>query len=58
MTKEFEIQGCVEVPLDLSEEEFLEKFIVFIESNNWSFAGSVNEFIDGYYINPDGNKEK
>lgn len=58
MRKEFEIQGCVEVPIELSEDEFYNKFITFIESNNWSFGGGINQIIDGFYINPDGTKGK
>jgi uncharacterized protein YggL (DUF469 family) len=58
MRKEFEIQGCVEVPIELSEDEFFDKFIAFIESNNWSFGGGINEIIDGFYINADGTKGK
>lgn len=58
MRKEFEIQGCVEVSPELSEEEFWNTFIGFIESNHWSFGGGVNEIIDGFYINADGTKGK
>ena len=58
MRKEFEIQGCVEVPSELSEEEFWNKFIGFIESNNWLFGGGINEIVDGFYINADGTKGK
>jgi len=58
LSKEFEIQGCVEVPMNLSEDEFFNKFIGFIESNNWSFGGGINEIIDGFYINADGTKGK
>ena len=58
MRKEFEIQGCVEVPIELSEDEFYNKFITFIESNNWSFGGGINEIIDGFHINTDGTKGK
>ncbi|MDZ4910515.1 DUF469 family protein [Clostridium perfringens] len=58
MEKEFEIQGCVTVPDKVSQEEFFDKFIDFIESNNWSFGGGINEIIDGYYINSDGTKGK
>ncbi len=58
MRKEFEIQGCVEVPIELSEDEFFNRFISFIESNNWLFGGGINEIIDGYYINADGTKGK
>ncbi|MEG0441100.1 MAG: hypothetical protein RSD32_03530 [Oscillospiraceae bacterium] len=58
MKKEFEIQGCVEVPLGLSEDEFWNTFISFIESNDWSFGGGIHEIIDGFYINADGTKGK
>ncbi|WP_206459223.1 50S ribosome-binding protein YggL [Anaerovorax sp. IOR16] len=58
MRKEFEFQGCVEVPAELSEDEFMDKFIEFIEVNGWSFGGGINTIIDGFYINPDGTKGK
>ena len=32
MIKEFEINGCIEVPPNLSEDEFWHEFIMFIES--------------------------
>lgn len=52
--KEFEINGCVSVLEDLSYDDFWDKFIDFIEANNWSFGGGINEIIDGFYINEDG----
>ena len=52
--KEFEINGCVSVPEDLSYDEFWHKFIDFIEANNWYFGGGINEIVDGFYINEDG----
>ena len=58
MSKEFEIQGCIEVSINVSEDEFFNEFIGFIESKNWSFGGGINEIIDGFYINADGTKEK
>lgn len=58
MRKEFEIDGYIEVPIDVSEKEFFEKFIQFVESNNWSFSGVINEIIAGEYVKPDGSKEK
>ncbi|WMM26095.1 hypothetical protein RBU61_05305 [Tissierella sp. MB52-C2] len=58
MEKEFEIAGAVSVPEELSYDEFWHTFINFIESNNWSFGGGINEIIDGYYINEDGTKGK
>ncbi len=56
MRKEFEINGCIEVANKLSEADFLDKFIDFIEANNWSFGGGINEIIDGFYIDLDGKK--
>ncbi len=44
--KEIEINGCVSVPQSCSEDDFLHKFIDFIENNYWSFGGGVKE-IDG-----------
>lgn len=58
MRKEFEIQGCVEVPIELSEDEFTDKFIEFVESNNWWFGGGIREIIDGFYIDGGGTKDE
>lgn len=52
--KEFEFQGCVEVPMELSEDQFLDRFLTFIEENGWSFGGGVRTIVDGCYINEDG----
>ena len=41
--KEFEINGCIIVPEDLNCDDFWDKFIDFIEANNWSFDGGINE---------------
>lgn len=56
MRKEFEILGCIEVPTNLTEDEFFDKLINFVESNNWTFGGGINEIIDGFYINADGSR--
>ena len=56
MKREFEINGCIEVPMGLSEDEFWGKFIEFVEANNWYFGGGIREVIDGFYINEDGTK--
>ena len=37
-SKEFEFQGCVEVPMELSEDQFLDLFLAFIEAYS---AGNV-----------------
>ena len=58
MRKEFEINGCIEVQAEITEEEFFDAFIQFVESTGWSFGGSINEIQDGYYILPDGIKVK
>ena len=44
MRKEFEINGCIEVQAEITEDEFFDAFI--------------NEIQDVYYILPDGTKEK
>lgn len=56
MEKEFEISGCISVPKETTYDSFYEKFIEFIESNNWSFGGGINEIIDGYYVDSNGEK--
>ena len=58
LRKEFEIQGCVEVAADLSQEVFWNKFIGFLEANDWTFGGGINEIVDGFYNNSDGTKGK
>lgn len=56
--KEFEFQGCVEVPMELSEDQFLDLFLAFIEANHWSFGGGVRTIVDGRYLNADGTPGK
>ena len=56
--KELEFQGCVEVPMELSEDQFLDRFLMFIEENGWSFGGGVQTIVDGCYINGDGTPGK
>ena len=58
MTKEIEIQGCITIPKDVSMDEVTDKFIAFIEKNEWSFGGGYRTIIDGYYMNADGTKGK
>lgn len=43
MRKVFEINGCIETPMDITEDEFWETFIDFIEANHWDFGGSTRE---------------
>ena len=58
MRKEMEITGCIEIPPEMTLDEFTDTFIEWIESKGWYFGGGFREIIDGYYILPDGSKEK
>lgn len=59
MQKIFEIEGCIDVGnSDLSHDEFLDKFIEFVEANGWYFGGGTKEIIDDHYVMPDGSKGK
>lgn len=58
MRKEMEVVGCIEIPSEMSYDEFLDAFIELMESKGWYFGGGFNEIIDGYYINPDGSRGK
>lgn len=39
---EIEINGCVILPKIVTEDQFYEKFIGFIETNHWYFGGGIN----------------
>jgi hypothetical protein len=43
MRKEFEINGCIEVQPEITEDEFWSIFIDFVESKGWSFGGGISE---------------
>ena len=58
MRKEMEITGCIEIPPEMTLDEFMDTFIEWIESKGWYFGGGFREIIDGYYILPDGSKGK
>ena len=58
MIKEIEIQGCITVPEDVSMDEVIDKFIAFVEENDWSFGGGYKTITDGYYMNDDGTRGK
>ena len=58
MRKEIQIIGCVEIPQEMTKDEFENAFIEFMESKGWYFGGGFNEIVDGYYINADGSKGK
>ena len=50
MNKEIEIDGCVSIQNDLTHDEFLKKFINFIETNGWYFGGGTRVYIDDEYV--------
>lgn len=52
--KEIELQGCVEVPMELSQDDFCCRFLAFVENNRWSFGGGMQTIVDGYYLNENG----
>lgn len=56
--KEIEVNGCIEIPPGMTMDQFTDSFLAFVESRGWYFGGGFREIIDGYYINPDGTKEK
>ena len=56
MRKEIEINGCIEIPPEMSSDEFYDIFIAFVESQGWYFGGGMREIVDDYYINPDGSR--
>ena len=58
MRKEIEICGCIEIPPEMTMDEFWDAFLPLIESKGWTFGGGAREIIDGYYMNPDGTRGK
>ena len=46
MRKEIEINGCVEIPKELTMDAFTDAFIEWIESKGWYFGGGFNEIVD------------
>lgn len=58
MRKEIEINGCIEIPSEMTIDEFTDIFINFIESKSWYFGGGFQEIIDGCYVLSDETKDK
>ena len=43
MGKEIEISGCMEIPDNMSEDKFIDEFLLLIESKGWFFGGGFRE---------------
>lgn len=41
--KEIEISGCVTLPKEVTQEEFVNKFLSWVEENGWQFGGGTTE---------------
>ncbi len=54
--KEIEIQGCVEISTEQTEEAFWNAFVSFLEERKWYFGGGMRTIFDGYDINADGSR--
>ena len=50
MSKVIKIEGCVTIPEKLTHTEFLEKFLNFIEDNNWMFGGGTEAYLNDKYV--------
>ncbi|MGG0940457.1 hypothetical protein ABHN11_31105 [Brevibacillus centrosporus] len=46
MSKLIQVNGVVEIKDTESHDEFLDKFIEFVESNGWSFGGGTQDITD------------
>lgn len=54
--KEMELRGCIEIPADMTLDEFTDAFIALCEERGWCFGGGFREIVNGYYIEPDGSR--
>ena len=58
MKKEMQIDGCVELPENMTFDEFYTLFIRFIEQNGCFFGGGLKNIVNGFYVDDNGNKIK
>lgn len=40
------IEGCIKVQGDVTHEEFLEKFVGFLDASGWQFVGGTQQHIN------------
>ncbi|EHL15757.1 hypothetical protein [Peptoanaerobacter stomatis] len=46
---------CINVFINTDIDYVIDKFIDFVEQNNWFFGCGYREIIDGHYVNEDGS---
>ena len=54
MRKEIEINGCIEIPSEMTIDAFTDAFIEWIGSKGWYFGGGLQELVNGYSVNSGG----
>lgn len=54
-----EVEGCVYSETEnLTVDDFLDKFIVFVEENGWYFGGNTRQIIGDFYVDRSLNPVK
>lgn len=57
MRKEIEINGCIEIPPEMTMDEFCDAFIEWVESKGWLFGGGFREIVDGVADKAEGKRD-
>ncbi len=58
MRKEIESSGCVEIPEETDADAFIDEFLKWCEQRGCRFGGGFREIRDGFYILPNGRRER
>ncbi|WP_455194586.1 hypothetical protein [Eubacterium ramulus] len=58
MSKEIVLNGCVEIPDDMSEEAFCDAFIEFVENHGWYYGGGIYKYDEKRDGNVKSGKEE
>ena len=43
MSRVIELRGCVEVPDNISSDDFCDSFLEFLEAKDWYYCGGMKE---------------
>ncbi|MDH4619955.1 hypothetical protein [Brevibacillus sp. AY1] len=46
MSRHIQVNGVVEIQDSETHDDFMDKFIQFVESNGWSFGGGTQDITD------------